>query len=117
MGHLKIINFPFGTNGKFIIFRCPKVWAHYCLIIMCLNIGTPNNNYFPFRVVHKFSLPAENVRHLWLPSILSGISCFLLRLLFTKNDFLPRLRAILLSAESQEEAELREQSSQEALKF
>ena len=21
--HLKIINFPFGTNGKFIIFRCP----------------------------------------------------------------------------------------------
>ena len=23
-GHLKIINFPFGTNGKFIIFRCPN---------------------------------------------------------------------------------------------
>ena len=23
LGHLKIINFPFGTNGKFIVFRCP----------------------------------------------------------------------------------------------
>ena len=101
---------------------------------MCLNIGTPNNNYFPFgtngkldvlgvpilkhfKVVHKFSLSAENVCHLWLLPILSGISCFLLRLLFTINDFLPRLCAILLSAESREEAELPEQSSQEALKF
>ena len=28
-GHLKIINFPFGTNGKFIILRCPNTWAHY----------------------------------------------------------------------------------------
>ena len=24
MGNLKIINLPFGTNGKFIIFRCPN---------------------------------------------------------------------------------------------
>ena len=24
LGHLKIINFPFGTNGKFIIFKCPN---------------------------------------------------------------------------------------------
>ena len=24
LGHLKIINFPFGTNGKFIVFRCPN---------------------------------------------------------------------------------------------
>ena len=23
-GTLKIMNFPFGTNGKFIIFRCPN---------------------------------------------------------------------------------------------
>ena len=22
--HIKIMNFPFGKNGKFIIFRCPK---------------------------------------------------------------------------------------------
>ena len=48
LGHLKIINFPFVPNGKFIIFRCPKIWAHYSLIIMCLNIGTPNNHHFPY---------------------------------------------------------------------
>ena len=24
VGHLKIINFTFGTNGKFIAFRCPN---------------------------------------------------------------------------------------------
>ena len=48
MGHLKIVNFPFVPNGKFIIFRCPKIWAHYSLIIMYLNIGTPNKHHFPF---------------------------------------------------------------------
>ena len=46
--HKKKINFPFETNGKFIIFRCPKIWAHYSLIIMCLNIRTPNIHHFPF---------------------------------------------------------------------
>ena len=25
LGHLKIMNFPFGTNGKFITFRCPNI--------------------------------------------------------------------------------------------
>ena len=25
LGQLKIINFPFGTNGKLFIFRCPKI--------------------------------------------------------------------------------------------
>ena len=29
MGHLKIVNFPFGTNGNFMIFRCPYTKAHY----------------------------------------------------------------------------------------
>ena len=48
MGHLKIINFPFVPNGKFIIFRCPKIWAHYSLIVMILNIGTCNNLHIPF---------------------------------------------------------------------
>ena len=43
-----MINFPFVPNGKFIIFRCPKIWAHYSIIMMCLNIGTPNNYHFPF---------------------------------------------------------------------
>ena len=49
----KIINFPFVPNGKFIIFRCPKIWAHYILIMMCLNIGTPNNHHFPFETNEK----------------------------------------------------------------
>ena len=40
--------FPFVPNGKFIIFRCRKIWAQYRLIIMCLNIGTPQNHHFPF---------------------------------------------------------------------
>ena len=48
IGTPKIINFPFGINGKFIIFRCLKIWAHYNLIIMFLNIGTPNYHHFPF---------------------------------------------------------------------
>ena len=47
IGTPKIINFPFVPNGKFIIFRCPKIWAHNSLIIICLNIGTPNNHHFP----------------------------------------------------------------------
>ena len=48
LGHLKIINFPFVPNGKFIIIRAPKILAHYSLIIMCLNIGIPNNHNFLF---------------------------------------------------------------------
>ena len=31
-----------------MIFRCPKIWAHYSLIVMCLNIGTSNKHHFPF---------------------------------------------------------------------
>ena len=48
IGTPKIINFPFVPNGKFIFFRCPKIWANYSLIIMCSNIGTPNNHHFQF---------------------------------------------------------------------
>ena len=42
----KIINFPFVPNGKFIIFRCPKIKVDYSLITMCLNTGTPEKHYF-----------------------------------------------------------------------
>ena len=48
IGTPKIINFPFVPNGKLIIFRCPKIWAHYSLIIMWLNIGPSKNHHFPF---------------------------------------------------------------------
>ena len=43
---LKIINFPFVPNGKFIIFMCPKIWANYSLILMCSNVKAPNNHFF-----------------------------------------------------------------------
>ena len=48
IGHLEIINFPFVPNAEFIIFRCPKIWAHYSPVTMHLNTGTPKN--------HKFSI-------------------------------------------------------------
>ena len=48
MGHLKITNFQIIPNGKFIIFRCSKIWAHCRTIIMCLPIGTPKIHHFPF---------------------------------------------------------------------
>ena len=38
------INFPFVANVKLIIFRCPKIWVHYSLIIMYSNIGIPKNH-------------------------------------------------------------------------
>ena len=41
LGHLKIINFTFGSNGKFIAFRCP-------------NIGTPKIINFTFGSNGKF---------------------------------------------------------------
>ena len=47
-GTPKTINFPFVANVRLIIFRCPKIWAHYSLIIMCSNIGTPKTINFPF---------------------------------------------------------------------
>ena len=46
IGIPNIINFPFVPNGKLIIFWCPKIWAHYSLIITWLNIGTPKNHHF-----------------------------------------------------------------------
>ena len=48
LGHLEIINFPFVPNGELFLFRCFKICAHYSLIILCLNIGTPKNYHFLF---------------------------------------------------------------------
>ena len=44
VGTPKSNNFPFVPNVKVIIFRCPKIWAHFSLIVMCSNIGTPKNH-------------------------------------------------------------------------
>ena len=41
--------FSIVPNVKLIIFRCPKIWAHYSLIVMCSNIGTSKKIInFPF---------------------------------------------------------------------
>ena len=41
LGHLKIINFTFGKNEKFIAFRCPNIFKHitvcaYLIQVACL---------------------------------------------------------------------------------
>ena len=42
----KIINFPFVSNGKLMIFRCPNIQTDYNEAVLCLNFGTPENNEF-----------------------------------------------------------------------
>ena len=46
IGTPKIINFPFVSNGKFMIFRCPNIQTAYNEAVLCLNFGTPENNEF-----------------------------------------------------------------------
>ena len=43
-----------------------------------------------YKLVRKFSHPAETVRHIWFPPRLSTISCFLPRLLCVINSFMHR---------------------------
>ena len=43
-----MINFHLFQMENEYIFRCLRIWAHYSLIIMWLNIGTPKNLCFPF---------------------------------------------------------------------
>ena len=46
IGTPKIINFPFVSNGKFMVYTCPNIHAHYNEAVLCLNFGTPENNEF-----------------------------------------------------------------------
>ena len=46
IGTPKTINFPFVSNGKLMIFRCPNIQAHYNEAVIYLNSGTPKNNEF-----------------------------------------------------------------------
>ena len=46
IGTPKIINFPFVSNGKLMIFRCPIIQTDYSEAVLCLNFGTPENNEF-----------------------------------------------------------------------
>ena len=53
IGTPKNNNFPFVPNGKFIIFRCPKIKVDSSLITMCLKTGTPKNINFSFQTNGK----------------------------------------------------------------
>ena len=46
IGTPKIINFPFASNGKLMIFRCLNIQTDYNEAVLCLNCGTPENNEF-----------------------------------------------------------------------
>ena len=46
IGTPKIINFPFVSDGKLMVFRCSNIQAHYNEAVLCLNFGTPENNEF-----------------------------------------------------------------------
>ena len=46
IGTPKIINFPFVSNGKFMVITCPSIQAHHNEAVLCLNFGTPENNEF-----------------------------------------------------------------------
>ena len=46
IGTPKIISFPFVSNGKLMIFRCPYIQTDYNEAVLCLNFGTPENNEF-----------------------------------------------------------------------
>ena len=41
IGTPKIINFPFVSNGKLMIFRSPNIQTDYNEVVLCLNFGTP----------------------------------------------------------------------------
>ena len=46
IGTPKALNFPFVSNGKLMVFRCPNIQAHCNEAVIYLNFGTPKNNEF-----------------------------------------------------------------------
>ena len=48
IGTPKIINFPFVSNGKLMIFRCPNIQTDYNEAVLCLNLGHLKIMNFPF---------------------------------------------------------------------
>ena len=49
IGTLNIINFPFVSNGKLMVFRCHNIQEHYYETVICLKIMN-----FPFGTNGKF---------------------------------------------------------------
>ena len=46
IGTPKIINFPFVSNGKFMVFTYLNIQVYYNVALLCLSFGTPENNEF-----------------------------------------------------------------------
>ena len=80
-----MIKFPFVLNVKLIILRYPKIWAHYSLIIMCSNIGTPKTINFPFGTNGKLMILGVPILMLlgycWKPNDIIKLSFLLVELL------------------------------------
>ena len=56
IGTPKTIDFPFVSNGKLMVFRCPNIQAHYNEAVIYLNFGTPKNNEISIWNKRKFFL-------------------------------------------------------------
>ena len=54
IGTPKIINFPFVSNGKLMVFRCPNIHAHCNETVLCLIWGHLKIMNFPFGINGKF---------------------------------------------------------------
>ena len=46
IGTPRTINFPFVSNGKLMVFRCPNIQACYNEAVIYLHFGSPKNNEF-----------------------------------------------------------------------
>ena len=72
-----MINFPFVPNGKFIIFKCPKICANYSLIIIGLNNGTLKNINFLFGTNEKsMTLSVPILKHFRVVLIMEILAFF-----------------------------------------
>ena len=61
------------------------MWAHYSLIIICLNIGSPRNYHFPFETNGKVVvLGVPILKHFWVHVILTKFYCKIGGFLFQK---------------------------------
>ena len=80
IGTPKTINFPFVSNWKLMVFRCPNIQTHYNEAVIYLNFGTLKNNEFSIWNKWKiyYFLVSQYLRHIRvLPLLEVWISLFL----------------------------------------
>ena len=108
---LKLLGyFPNSLRYRDLLLIIPK----YLLLILAGVVAAGITT--GYKLDRQFSLPAETVRHIWLPPRLSVISSFLPRLLSAKMaSFRDCSRDYASLRDCQQEAKSREQSRQEAI--